>query len=298
MRRDEHARRSDRHHPSCIGVGRAGDIAANLAAEQDADPNRRGDARHDTDRCSDRGSSHLAATSDSRTDATPDGRAYGCADARAHRGSRPRADARATASRSCPRGGAERLFARATEQRRDRDGDDLCVLVLHDHRHLRERPEWRAGTRRQERRWQRQRVMDLAGRRQHDARLLAGRCQLRIARRQQGERPSDVRRPVNGGSMRKLTLAIAVLSWSACGPSYSDASKCDVTDKDNARLAACMANREPWYCGGDAGVAGGGTSLRGASHAFRYANKSDHICTKAELDGEGIAPEVRPTSQR
>ncbi len=97
--------------------------------------------------------------------------------------------------------------------------------------------------------------------------------------------------------MRRAAIALLVLAAASCGPSYSDASKCDISDKDAGRLASCMANREPWYCGGDAGV-GGGTSLRGASHASRYSNKSDHVCTKAELDREGIAPEVRPTSQR
>ena len=98
--------------------------------------------------------------------------------------------------------------------------------------------------------------------------------------------------------MRIALIALLAFAAVACGPSYADTSKCDIFDKDTARLASCMANREPWYCGGDAGVAGGGTSLRGGSHAFRYANKSDHVCTKAELDKEGIVAELRPTSQR
>jgi len=96
-----------------------------------------------------------------------------------------------------------------------------------------------------------------------------------------------------------IVIALVVLAAmpGGCGPSYSDPSKCNVADPDSNRLAACMANRPPWYCGGDSGVAGG-TSLHGGPHAFRYDNQSDHVCSKGELDAAGFAPEVRPASQR
>ena len=91
---------------------------------------------------------------------------------------------------------------------------------------------------------------------------------------------------------------VIVLLVSSCGATYDDPSKCNVFDSNNDRLAACMANTPPYYCGGDSGSAGGGTTLHGEAHYTRYGNKSDHICSKAELDAAKIAPEVRPASQR
>ncbi len=79
-------------------------------------------------------------------------------------------------------------------------------------------------------------------------------------------------------AMRRSALAIVVsATLTACGASYSDSSKCDVLDPDSSRLALCVANRPPFYCGGDNGT-GGGTSLPGGPHAFRYQNQSDHVC--------------------
>lgn len=78
---------------------------------------------------------------------------------------------------------------------------------------------------------------------------------------------------------------VVVALATACGSNYDDPQKCDVFDPSNERLAACMANTPPWYCG-DSGF------------PHRYQNKSDHVCSKAELDTAKIAREVRPVSQR
>lgn len=101
--------------------------------------------------------------------------------------------------------------------------------------------------------------------------------------------------------MSALAVGLVVVALlAACGPSYSSREACSplITDKDPTRLAKCMENVGPWYCGGDAGIPNAGTWAKGDPHPDRYGNKSDHACTKEELDRAGFAPEVRPLSQR
>lgn len=53
-----------------------------------------------------------------------------------------------------------------------------------------------------------------------------------------------------------------------------------------------------WFCYDDAGRAKAAAEKRGVG-PFRNSNTpGTHVCTKAELDREGIAPDVRPPSQR
>lgn len=63
-------------------------------------------------------------------------------------------------------------------------------------------------------------------------------------------------------------------------------------------LAACSGSDTTHFSCWDAAYLKSQPGLGSAPHRFNAGSGKDHICTKAELDAEGIDPSVRPPDQR